>query len=445
MKKSEKLYRSLGSVRDEWLDEAIGADVTKNKIKASGGKTVALRRILVAAAVCVLSVSLAITCVANADLIKSLFQREEELINPYAAMIDETSESEGVSVKMDKIAKDGDRYIIYLHLGRPEGFEPGFLSHNGITIEQKAEDGSWITTSEITGTSNAETALLAGITLMKVPEKTSELDLLLTVRSDSLCFSGVDKSDFRLTVNELATVQYDEVNGGTAKYAAKYADTLTMDFEFDESKAESLPETVSYPDIDFEVDGSKFRLTEMRFSPMHLEMHIEDPIGETFEVAGKDLFVTNKLSFGTYSADYKPGQRWYDIKPYHTLTDEELKWLDEYNKKLDEHIEWQNKNHAELRNIWFSPKVETAIDDSKWSIGINYETTDNGEFDMNKLILTWYFSKPMYEEDILSIGFERYIYEDEEPTADSEYTIEKVVVWENPNAVKPEAANPAAE
>lgn len=445
MKKSEKLYYSLGSVRDEWLDDAIGTDITKNKAKETGGKTVILRRLVVAAAVCVLSVSLAITCVANADLIKSLFQREQELIDPYAAVIDETAEAEGVSMRMDKIARDGDRYIIYLHLARPEGFEPGFLTHNGITIEQKAEDGSLIPCTEITGTQNAETALLAGITLTEITEKTSELDLLLTVRRDSLCFNGVESGDFRLTVNELATVQYDEANGGTAKYAAKYADMLTVDFEFDESKAESLPEKVSYPNIEFEVDGSKFKLTEMRFSSMHLEMHIEDPIGETFEVAGKDLFVTNKLSFGTYSEDYKPEQRWYDIKPYHTLTDEELKWLDEYNKKLDEHIEWNNKNHTEIRKIYFSPKVETAIEDSKWSIGINYEITDNGEFDMNKLILTWYFSKPMYEEDILSIGFERYIYEDEEPTAESEYTIEKVVVWENPNAVKPEAANPEAE
>ena len=267
MKKSEKLYYSLGTVRDEWLDEAIGADITKNKVK-SGGKTIALRRILVAAAVCVLSVSLAITCAANADLIKSLFQREQELIDPYAAMIDETFEAEGVSVKMDKIAKDGDRYIIYLHLSRPEGFEPGYLTYGSIILEQQTEDG-WVQKERFAGARRAENALLAGVFLTEIPEKTSEVEVLVNVDSSySQCFNGVSKGDFRLTLKGLATVQYDEANGGTAKYAANYMDELTVDFEFDESKIEPLPEKVSYPDIEFEVAGSKFKLTEMRYTPM---------------------------------------------------------------------------------------------------------------------------------------------------------------------------------
>lgn len=444
MKKSEKLYYSLGSVRDEWLDDAIGTDITKNKVK-SGGKTIALRRILVAAAVCVLSVSLAITCVANADLIKSLFQREQELINPYAAMIDETSESEGVSMRMDKIAKDGDRYIIYLHLARPEGFEPGFLTHNDIIIEQKMEDGSWYPRAEITGTSNAETALLAGITLTEVPEKTNEVEVLITVDSlYSQCFNGISKGDFRLTLEELATVQYDEANGGTAKYAAEYADEITVGFEFDESKIEPLPEKVSYPDIEFEVAGSKFKLTEMRYSPMHLELHFADEIGQTYEVGGKELFATNKLNYRSFTVDEPLEVTPFNWDSGYVLTDEDKEWLEELRKKTEEHDMWRDANGSELDKFWYYLKVETTLEDDQWTCAQDYQIED-GKYNMNKVIMTWNFSKPMYEEDILSVSFLKYIYEEYPANADTKYTVDRVVVWENPNAVKPEAANTEAK
>ncbi len=439
MKKSEKLYYSLGSVRDEWLDDAIGADITKNKAK-SGGKTVALRRLLIAAAVCVLSVSLAITCVANADLIKSLFQREQELINPYAATIDESTETDGISMRMDKIAKDGDRYIIYLHLSRPEGFEPGFISYGEIAFEQKTDEG-WVSKARISGANNANNALLAGIVLAEVEEKTNELDLLITVDNYSQVFNEVENGTLRLTVSELSTVQLVAENGGSAKYSEKYADELSVDFEFDESKIEPLPEKVSYPDIEFEAGGSKFKLTEMRYSPMHLELHFEDPIGQTQEIAGKELFAINKLNFSTYSTDYLPVIWPFEIGgPY---TDEESKWLDENRKKSEEHTEWEQEHAEELEDLKrYVLNVETALEDNRWSIYHNFEIED-GEYNVNKLVLTWCFGKPMYEEDIRSISFMRY---NEYPvTPENENNIDRVVVWENPNSVNPEEGNTAAE
>ncbi len=440
MKKSEKLYTSLGSVRDEWLDDAIAADITKNKAK-SGTKTVALRRLLIAAAVCVLSVSLAITCVANADLIKSLFQREQELINPYAAMIDESTETDGVSMRVDKIAKDGDRYIIYLHLSRPEGFEPGYLLHSGIKVEQETSDG-WQTRAEIPGTTDAETALLAGTFLTEVEAKTQELDVLLTINSlEYPYFNEVEKDSFRLSIPDLATAQIVEEEGGPVKNLGIFADELTVDFEFDASKIEPLPEKVSYPDIEFEVAGSKFKLTEMRYSPMHLELHIEDPIGQTFEIGGKELFATNKLKYGTSSVDDPL------TVPNHpeAYTEEEFEKLqEEIRKSNEEHWKWMDEYRNEFNDLWYSLEVETALEDHNCSTLIGYEIED-GEFNMNKLIFTWRFSKPMYEEDILSIGFENYIYEEYPITPDTKYTIDRVVVWENPNAVNPEDGNTAAE
>lgn len=441
MKKSEKLYYSLGNVRDEWLDDAIAADITKNKAK-SGTKTVALRRLLIAAAVCVLSVSLAITCVANADLIKSLFQREQELINPYAAMIDESTETDGVFMRVDKIAKDSDRYIIYLHLSRPEGFEPGYLFHSGIRVEQETSDG-WQTRADIPGTANAETALLAGTFLTEVEAETQELDILLTINSwEYPYFNEVKKDNFRLSVYDLATAQIVEEEGGTVKNLGTFADELSVDFEFDESKIESLPEKVSYPDIEFEVDGSKFKLTEMRYSPMHLELHIEDPIGQTIEVGGRELFVTDKLNYSICSVDDPPA-------PYPsegvTYTDEEFeKFRQDIARRNEEDMKWRAEYGNELRTSWYSLFVDTALGDKQKSYSHTYEV-EGKEYNMNKLIFTWYFNKPMYEEDILSIGFENYIYEEYPITPDTKYTIDRVVVWENPNAVNPEAADTNAE
>lgn len=441
MKKSEKLYMSLGNVRDEWLDEAIGADITKNKAK-SGTKTIALRRLLIAAAVCVLSVSLAITCVANADLIKSLFQREQELIDPYAAMIDETTETDGISMRMDKIAKDGDRYIIYLHLSRPEGFEPGFISYGEIAFDQKTDD-RWVPKARIAGSNNATNALLAGIVLAEVEEKTNELELLITVDNYSQVFNEVEKGTLRLTISELSTVQLVEENGGSAEYSEKYADELSVDFEFDESRIEPLPEKVSYPDIEFEAGGSKFKLTEMRYSPLHLELHFEDPIGQTQEIAGKEFFAMNKLNFSTYSVDNPPVMPLYEPEMFHVFTDEELEWLEENRKKNEELMKWEEEHAEELKDLKrYVLNVETALEDDRWTIYHNFEI-ENGEYNVNKLILTWCFGKPMYEEDILSVSFMRY---NEYPvTPENENNIDRVVVWENPNAVDPEEGNTAAE
>ncbi len=436
MKKSEKLYTSLGSVRDEWLDDAIAADITKNKVK-SGTKTVALRRLLIAAAVCVLSVSLAITCVANADLIKSLFQREQELINPYAAMIDESTETDGVSMRVDKIAKDGDRYIIYLHLSRPEGFEPGYLLHSGITFEQETSEG-WQTIAEIPGTTDAETALLAGTFLTEVEAKTQELDVLLTINSlEYPYFNEVEKDNFRLSIPDLATAQIVEEEGGPVKNLGIFADELSVDFEFDASKIEPLPEKVSYPDIEFEVDGSKFRITEMRYSPLHLELHIEDPTGETFEIGGKELFATDKISMQMFTVDNPPTKA---PQIPDGATEEEL---EEIRRKTEKFGEWSDEHFHEFK--FYSLAVDTTLErDSRYGYTIAYET-ENDEYNPNKLVLTKLFDVPVYEEDILSISFESYFYEDYPITPDTEYTVDRVVVWENPNAVNSEDGNTAAE
>ncbi len=442
-KKSDSYFDPLRDMKSEWIDEAIDSgEVTKKRTNHINLK------MIVSIAACMAVLIVGTTCIIHAEeissAIRSLFVREQELIDPYATMIDESAETDGVSMRMDKIAKDGDRYIIYLHLSRPEGFEPGYLFHSGIKVEQETS-GGWQTRADIPGSTNAENALLAGTTLMEVEAATQELDILLTINSwEYPYFSEVEKDSFRLSIHDLATAQIIEEEGGSVKNLGIFADELSVDFEFDESKIESLPEKVSYHDIDFEVNGSKFKLTEMRYSPMHLELHIEDPIGQTIEIGGKELFATNKLNYGSYSADYQPEKRWYELKPYYTLTDEELEWLDEYHKKLDEHLEWEKENRKEIRKLWYTLKVETTLEDKQCSIGQDFETV-NDKYDMNKLILTWYFSKPMYEEDIRSVSFEKYIYEDEEPTIDSEYTIDRIVVWENPNAVNPENGNTAAE
>ena len=121
-------------------------------------------------------------------------------------------------------------------------------------------------------------------------------------------------------------------------------------------------------------------------------------------------------------------------------TEEEL---EEIRRKTEKFGEWSDEHFHEFK--FYSLVVDTTFErDSRYGYTIAYET-ENDEYNPNKLVLTKLFDVPVYEEDILSISFESYFYEDYPITPDTEYTVDRVVVWENPNAVNPEAADTNAE
>ena len=120
----------------------------------------------------------------------------------------------------------------------------------------------------------------------------------------------------------------------------------------------------------------------------------------------------------------------------HALTDEEQKWLEEQRRKTEEQDKWRDENGSELDKFWYYLEVETTLEDDQWTCAQDYQIED-GKYNMNKPIMTWNFSKPMYEEDILSVSFVKYIYEEYPVNADTKYTVDRVVVWENEAAVPP--------
>lgn len=420
MKNSQRLLDSIGRLDDSLIENAVSYEPAA-KIKASSARPV--KRVAAVAVAAVMCVALAVTCFANAEgiqeAIKSIFSREEELIDPYAAMIDESTEAEGISVTVDKIAKDGDNYIIYVHLRNPAGFEPGYLYYDQIEIEQQTSKG-WKTRYSLAGVGikDPETALLAGTSWTKVESKTQDLDLLIKVDAASPHFDNMyadsKTNDFRLSIYELATIQIVEENGGYPKCFDPYFDKLSVDFEFDESKVEPLPEKVSYPNVDFEIDGTTFRLTEIRYSPMHLVFAVEDPNCEIIEVDGLHFYGTSKLNWQLFCEEYPPTQ---------PMSFEE-------SQKLREFVREHNLLYGS-----YNPAVETSVEDKQWSYNVWYDTED-GEYNVNKLVYTWKFSKPMYEEDIKSISFEAYIYDEYPITSDTGYTIDKIVAWTNPEIIE---------
>lgn len=106
--------------------------------------------------------------------------------------------------------------------------------------------------------------------------------MFISVSADSPVFEdeyeNLKTNNFRLSVHNLFTIQIIDDGHGTPKCLDPYFEELTVEFEFDESKAEMLPEKKSHPNTEFVVEGTKFVLTEMIYSPLHLTLVVEDPV-----------------------------------------------------------------------------------------------------------------------------------------------------------------------
>lgn len=398
MKNNQRILDSIGKLDNSLIENALNFKPEDEKIRlAKSSSSRNVKRMISVAAAAAMCVVLAVTCFANSDsitaAIKSIFSREEELIDPYAAMIDGYTQNDGITMTVDKIAKDGDNYLIYIHLRNPSGFEPGYLFYEKIEIEQETIKG-WETRCDIVGvgTKDPETALLAGTFWAEIETKTQDIDLFVKIPTGKELhddwYESTKKNNLRLSVHDLTTIQIVDDGYGTPKCLDSYSGLLSVEFEFDEEKVEALPEKVSYPNTEFEVDGTKFVITEMRYSPLHLTVVVEDPNCEIIEAGGLHFFGTSKISWYWFCEEYQP-------------TD--LILIEDSKKLMN--VAYENG----LRDKQYSFYVKTAIDDADYICRIWY-VNENGVYNPNKLRFTYEFSKPMYEDEIKEIGFEAYIY-----------------------------------
>lgn len=146
-RKSDSFFDPLRDMKSEWIDEAIDSgEVTKKR-----ANHINLKKI-VSIAACMAILIVGTTCIIHAEeitsAIRSLFVREQELIDPYAVVNTDDSQADipqddidpmAASLKVDKVFIDGEHYYIYINIHNPAGFNNTFLYYEEMGIY--TEDG----------------------------------------------------------------------------------------------------------------------------------------------------------------------------------------------------------------------------------------------------------------------------------------------------------------
>lgn len=303
--KNTDILDSIGGISDSIIEDVL--DYVPEK---KSSKKIPIKRLSTIAVAAMLCFALAITCVANAAEISAalsaLFKREQEYIEPHAMVINQTDTGEAASMTVRNIAKDGDNYILNLTLSNPDGFEPGYLVYDRICLDYIAEGEPRKYKMELpSGTRKLdnENLILSGSTLYKIEGPAQDISLQLIVpaemstkwQSETVVW---ESGKYHFEINGLSlipTITSEDGNITIAEDRTDYAEKLEVDFDFDADNVEELPATVLYPNADFELSGTHFRITKLEHTATSLKVTIEDMDKEILEYGGLHFWGTAKL------------------------------------------------------------------------------------------------------------------------------------------------------
>ena len=446
--KQNDILDSIGGI-----SERIIEDVLNYKPEKKSTKKIPIKRLSTIAVAAVLFVALAITCVANAEEISAalsaLFMREQEYIEPHAMVINQTDTGETTSMTVRNIAKDGDNYILNITLSNPDGFEPGYLVYERICLDYIAEGEPRKYKMELpSGTRKLdnENLILSGSTLYEIEEPAQDISLQLIVpaemstkwQSETVVWES-GKYHFEIKgLSLIPTITAEDGNITIAEERTDYADKLEIDFDFDADNVEELPATVLYPNSDFELSGTHFRITKLEHTATRLKITIEDMDKEILEYGGLHFWGTAKLDGFQSPVEY----------PYRPVLDEngnkkgylpgfggdEGITNDEYFDILD--IVYGVINEYKLNEIHYVPEVvftPEAAKVCKERTGFGSLTLNpDGTLNMYVYEHTFVFESATSLEDIQGIDFLAYAYDfSKEYGEDGFCEITRVNGWKN--------------
>lgn len=359
--KNHRIYEAIGRINEKLIDDAL--DYSPKKQKSTDGmgigRNFSIKRLCVVAAAAVLVLSLTITCVANADgiagALESIFRREQELIDPYAQVINKENTSEGITVSIDKVCRDQGEIYVYMNLHSEEPFEAGLLYFSSIELQRYSKVGElsschsdlnkyyvgncWPSEEGYTryctgsgGAENARTAFLAGCYLTYLDEPSKDVTAVVhftRLYSDEYSDVELLSGNYRLEIKNLKTAVsgVDEHGKEYYKDVKRYNNSIQLEFVM--SELGEVPSTTYYPDIDFELDGHPFNISKIKITPYHIWIDVSDERPETIEVAGYHYDSRSKL---LGSLDYTESNE-YKALPYE---EKQKVWGDDGTYKMSD-------------------------------------------------------------------------------------------------------------
>ena len=218
--------------------------------------------------------------------IREFFTREEEIIDPKAEMIHESTEESGITLTVEKAVRDGNQEYLCITIENHDGlFDGDILTCESYTLRKKADypgaimpkNGYSIMTDRKLGING----VYAGDIFKLLREKPADtIELIIPVAIDG-------EGSYRFTVEKLMTVSEEvDSNGYTGNLLREViAEELTVEFTVD-SELESLDRTIIECGRDFEVMGATLTLDTITVSPLEIVVDIRDEIGQKIEVEG---------------------------------------------------------------------------------------------------------------------------------------------------------------
>lgn len=403
-RKSDSYFDPLRDMRDEWIDEAIdGGEVTKKTAKRINIKKI------VSIAACLALLIVGTTCIINAEeissAIRSLFVREQELIDPYAVVNtgdgqedspEDNIDPTATSLTVDKVFIDGEWYYIYINIHKPTGFERTFLYCLEMFIRTEV-DGKIETITYSSGDDDPNRVALAGTYIQG--EYVSDTDFEAVIKMSRMSDSVLPQGDYTFEICELNEAKLlDEPDEAAMKWyeSSSCGDYISDSFTVGEDGISPLPTRTIKPDSEFEVEGYKFVLNELTISPMSVELIISDELHQVMEIDGMHFDAISMFCGYSFCKEFDRG--------YHSPEE-----YDKFNQFL--------KDHDIFIFGGYEIAFELAPDAKKyWHGGSRYIDfimgTDGEERNMlnidgevSIIKIKAMFTGPIYEDEILSIGF----------------------------------------
>ena len=427
-RKSDSYFDPLRDMKSEWIDEAIDS----GKVAEKHANRINLKKI-VSVAACLAILIVGTTCIINAEeisnAIRSLFVREQELIDPYAVVntgdgqediTKDDTDPAAMSLKVDKVFIDGEFYYVYINIHNPARFERTFLYYEGIgiyTADGKKVEGAFGSREDLDPNLIAITG--TNIQGEYVSETDFEATIKLSRRMDSLPQGNYSFRIYGLTEAKLL----DDPDEASMKWYEEkiYNDMISDDFTVGENGISPLPSRTIQLDTEFEVEGYKFVVDEITISPMSVEFTVTDELHQVMEIGDMHFDAISMFCGYSFCEEFDRG--------YHSSEEYEV-----FNQFLKDH------------DIFIFGDYEIAFEleeDAKkyWHGGSRYIDfimgTDGEERNMlnidgeaSIIKIKAMFTGPIYEDEILAIGFFKDI--EEIPAYDERYGhYIDVEVWRN--------------
>ncbi len=304
---SDKLLNAIGGVNDRWVKELM----EEPDVKASHKVKPIVKRIIIAAAAALLSISLVITVAANSDaIIAAIFERRQNLVDNKIGHIDESVTEGNITLTMDSVKIDslfyddnefhGD-FTVSFH--NEDGIFENGLKYGGYKMQHILNvdsSGNLSGPMEIDGDGRKWYTLHGN--------KPQEFDAFYPALN--YINFGLDNPSDTITLESTTALGMYGVNRiifydlTSADGSIKYADELCVEFTVTKEEAQPLRQLHYSPDITFEIEGVTFEIDEIYVEPDNMSIHFTNSNADRVNIAGVDCYAINYLTKLANSDEY---------------------------------------------------------------------------------------------------------------------------------------------